>query len=73
MAKPKNTIEYIQRLKIIYDSFEVKDLSWDAFRKQMLELSDPKKMMSDLGDMELKKARERLNRIRVDKAVAGKR
>lgn len=54
---------------MIYDSFEVKDLTWDEFRIQMLDLNDPKKMMSDLSDIELQKARERLNRMRINKAV----
>ena len=72
MPKPKTREEYIRNLKIIYDNFEVKDLTWDQFRNQMLDLNDPKKMFDDLGDMQLKKARERMNRIRVEKAV-GKR
>lgn len=69
MPRPKTQVEYIRNLKRIYDSFEVKDLSWDEFRNQMLALSDPKKMMGDLGDIELRKARERLNRMRIQKVL----
>lgn len=69
MPRPKTQAEYIRNLKRIYDSFEVKDLTWDEFRNQMLDLQDPKKMMDDLGDIELRKARERLNRMRVKKAM----
>lgn len=67
--RPQSKREYVQRLKAIYDSFEVKDLTWPEFRNQMLDLSDSKKMMSDLGDIQLKKARERLNKMRINKAL----
>ncbi len=73
MSRPKGKRETIQRLKIIYDSFDQKDLSWDQFRNQMLDLLDPKKAMSDLGDIELKKARERMSKMRVDRAVSRRR
>ena len=69
MGRPKTQEEFIRNLRVIYDSFEVKDLTWDEFRNQMLDLNNPKKMMSDLDDIELQKARERLNRMRINKAV----
>ena len=69
MGRPKTQEEFIRNLRVIYDSFEVKDLTWDEFRNQMLDLNDPKKMMSDLDDIELKKAREQMNRMRIEKAV----
>ena len=72
MGRPKNKAEFVRNLKRIYDSFEVKDLTWNQFRQQMLDLHDPKKMFKDLGNIELSKARERLNRIRIDNAT-GKR
>jgi len=68
-SRPKTQAEYIRNLRVIYDSFEVKDLSWDEFRNQMLELNDPKKIMDDLGDVQLKRARERMNRMRITKAM----
>ena len=73
--RPKHTDKaaLVKSLKNIYDGFEVKDLTWDEFRNQMLELYDPKKMFDDLGDMELKKARERMNRIRIDNAIGAKK
>lgn len=73
MPRPKTKEEYIRNLKAIYDSFEIKDLSWDEFRNQMLDLQDPKKMMDDLGDIELIKARERLNRMRINNAMKVKK
>lgn len=70
MPRPKTQEEFIRNLKRIYDSyFEVKDLTWDEFRNQMIDLHDPKKMFDDLNDMQLRKARERMNRMRVEKAV----
>ena len=73
MPRPKTRAEIVKNLRVIYDSFEVKDLTWDEFRNQMLNLQDPKKMMSDLGDIELQKARERMNRLRIDNRVASMR
>lgn len=69
MPRPKNEAEYVERLKVIYASFETKDLILEEFIRQMLELSDPKKVMEDLGDIELRKARERLNRMRIKKVI----
>ncbi|KKK93181.1 hypothetical protein LCGC14_2695460 [marine sediment metagenome] len=57
-----------ERFSTIWEGFEVKDLTKEEFIRQMLELYDPKKMMDDLGDIELKKGRERLNKIRIDNA-----
>ncbi len=68
MPRPKTHEEFIRNLRVIYDSFEVKDLTWDEFRNQMIELHDPNKMFKDLGDIELKKARERMNKMRINKA-----
>ena len=69
MPRPKTEKELVRNLKIIYDSFPVKDLTWDEFRNQMVDLYDPNKMFNDLGDIELKRAREKMNRIRINKAI----
>lgn len=69
MARPKDKQELIANLKTIYDSFSVKNLTWDEFRRQMLELYDPNKMFNDLSDIELKRAREKMNRMRINKAI----
>ncbi len=67
MPRPKTQEEIVRNLRVIYDSFDNKDLTWDEFRNQMLELFDPKKAMTDLGDIQLRKAREKMNRMRIDK------
>ena len=36
MPRPKTQEEYIRNLKVIYDSFEVKDLTWEQFVKSTL-------------------------------------
>ena len=69
MSRPKTKEQFVRNLRRIYNSFEKKDLTWDEFRNQMVDLNDPNKMFDDLSDMELKKSRERLNRMRIDKAV----
>lgn len=58
-------------LKALYDSFEVKDMSWPDFRRAMNDLIDPSKAMSTLGDVQLQRARQRSNKIRIDNALAG--
>ena len=67
----KSKEETVKNLKIIWDSFgpEGQNLTWPEFMNQMLELQDPKKMFSDLDDMQLAKARERMNRMRIEKAI----
>ena len=60
------------RFSTIWEGFEVKDLTKEEFIRQMLELYDPKKMMDDLGDIELKKGREKLNKMRIENALKGK-
>lgn len=69
MARPKNKQEYIKNLKTIYASFEIKDLTQGEFIRQMSDLHNPNKIVSDLGDVELKCAREKLNRMRINKAI----
>ena len=69
MPRPETREQYIQNLKRIYNSFEVKDLTQGEFIRQMLDLNDPKKIMDDLGDMQLQKARERMSKIRINKAL----
>ena len=63
--------ELKKRFATIWEGFEIQDLTKEEFIRQMLELYDPKKMMSDLGDIELKKGRERLNKMRIDKGLHG--
>ena len=70
MSRPKSKAEQIERYKSIYQGFEVKDLSQEEFVRQMLDIMDPKKVMDDLGDIQLQKARERTNRIRIDRGMA---
>ncbi len=57
MGRPKTRAEFVQRLKRIYDSFPDKDLTWDEFRNQMLELWDPKKVAEMRSEERMKDAR----------------
>lgn len=68
MARPKTEEEFVQNLKRIYESFEVKDLTLPEFIRQMKDLMDPNKIFDDLGDIELQKARARMTKIRIDRA-----
>lgn len=53
----------------IYDNFPVekRDMSRAEFRKAIKDLSDPGKMQEDLANIQLLKATERTNRIRIDR------
>jgi len=58
-----------KQLRQIYNKFDVKDMSFTDFAKEMQDLSDPIKMQQDLAAIELIKARERTNRARIDRAI----
>ncbi len=60
-----------RRFATIWEGFEVKDLTKEEFIRQMLALYDPKKMMADLGDIELKKGREKLNKLKIERGLRG--
>jgi len=55
----------------IYNKFppEGRDLTREEFRKEMKALVDPIKMQQDLTNIEILKARERTNRIRIDRSL----
>jgi len=38
MGRPKTREDYVRRLRRLYDNFAVKDLTWEQFRNEMLEL-----------------------------------
>ncbi len=57
MGRPKTKAEYVQRLKKTYDSFPDKDLTWDEFRNQMLELMDTKAVARMRSEERMKDAR----------------
>jgi len=67
MPRPKIITE--PAIRALYDGFEKKDMPFYQFRKELLDLLDPKKIMSDLGDIELRKARERMNKMRIERGV----
>ena len=56
-------------IKKVWDGFgpEGQNMSFSEFRREMKALSDPAKIQRDLADIELLKARERSNRIRIDR------
>ena len=68
MTRPKTEDEFVQNLKRIWESFEVKDLTLPEFIRQMKDLHDPTKMFEDLGEIELAKARARMTKMRIDRA-----
>ncbi len=69
--KPKTEEEFVRKLRIAYDGFppEGKNLTWDEFRNQALALVDPQNCMDDLGDLQLIKARQRMNKMRIDRGL----
>ena len=57
-------------IKALYDSFPKKDMPFAKFRQELIDVQDPDKMMDDLGVIEVQRARERLNRMRIDKRLS---
>ena len=48
---------------------EQRNMSFQQFRKECKVLSDPVQMQHDLQDIELRKARQRSNQIRIDRGM----
>lgn len=48
---------------------EDQNMPFQQFRKECKALSDPVKMQRDLQDIELRKARQRSNQIRIDRGM----
>lgn len=67
MPRPKELTE--PAIRALYDSFEEKDMPYAQFRKELIDLCDPNKMFDDLSDIELRKARERMNKLRIKNAL----
>lgn len=56
-------------IKTLYDSFEKKDMPFAKFRQELKDVMDPNKMVRDLSDIELRKAREKLHRMKINKTL----
>lgn len=63
-----------KEIKRVWDGFgpDGQNMSLAAFRKEMKDLTDPVKIQQDLAEIELVKARQRSNKIRIDKALDNK-
>ena len=62
-------IDYIRKLKRVYDGLDVKDMPWEKFRDEMMNMRDPDKIEKDLADITARKARERVSRERILRAL----
>ena len=62
-------------IKRIWDKFtpEGQNMPYSRFRKEMKALTDPVAIRKELGEIQLQKARHRMNQIRIDKAVEGEK
>ncbi len=58
-------------LKAIWEQTN-KDMPLHEFIRQGKDLMDPTKMVNDLSDIELQKARARMNKIRIDNSLNAK-
>jgi hypothetical protein len=56
-------------IRKIYNKFEVKDMTFEQFAKDFMDLTDPKKMQNDLAVIGMKISAERGNRSRINKAL----
>ena len=55
-------------IRAIYESTN-KDMPFAKFRQEIIDVQDPNKMVKDLDDIQLQKARERMNRMRINKRL----
>lgn len=58
-----------EAIRAIYAGFQNKDMTYENFAKELIDLFDPEKAMLDLGNMEMQKARQRSAKARIDRAV----
>ncbi len=60
-----------KQIKEIYDGFgfDGQNMTLADFRREIKDLTDPVKMQADLAEIELMKARERTNKIRIDRSL----
>lgn len=63
------------QIDAIYNRFPAdrRDMSREEFRKEIRALSDPARMERDLGNIQLLKATERTNKIRIDRNLRRKK
>lgn len=70
MPRPKTQAEMSEAdIRTLYNSFEKKDMPFAKFRQELKNVMDPNKMVKDLSDIELRKAREQMNRMKINKMV----
>lgn len=50
---------------------EGQNMSYEIFHREMRALTDPVAIRKELSDIQLQKARHRMNQMRIDKAVEG--
>jgi len=60
-----------EEINRIYDKFppEGKNMSREEFHREMQALTDPNKIRQDIMDIQLRKARERSNRINIERGM----
>ena len=59
----------VQRIRVLYDSFEKKDMPFEDFLKEFTGASDPKKIQDDLELIQ----REKYVRTEIDNALKANR
>jgi len=57
-----------QQLRRIYNGFEIKDMSFEAFAKEINGLSDPVQMQNDLANIQVLKQRAKTTKQNIDRA-----
>jgi len=62
----------IREIKSLWDSFEVKDMSWPEFLAEFRDLTDPASMQRDMAQVMSQKQLERSTRSKINAAVAGR-
>lgn len=63
----KTEDEMVRNFKALYEHTN-KDMPLPEFIREMKGVMDPNKILNDLSDIELQKARARANKLRIDRA-----
>lgn len=58
-----------QEIRALYNKFEKKDMPFEEFKNRFRAAISPSKMQEDLMNIQMQKAVERTNRIRIDRAI----
>ncbi|GAG89525.1 unnamed protein product [marine sediment metagenome] len=57
------------QIRALYDSFDKQDMPFVDFRRELKDVMNPNKMVTDLDKISLRKIRGQMNKLRIDQGV----